>query len=80
MLRVRCDTKVCDVVQCFTMTSPYFTQSRYVVTGIGNQSAAGSPAASLRSKLTKRTKKVDPAAVKEEEEEAKISGNVYVRS
>ncbi|XP_018520166.1 LOW QUALITY PROTEIN: endonuclease III-like protein 1 [Lates calcarifer] len=77
MLLVRCScTRVCYVAQCFTMTSPYFMQSRTLVTRSGNQSAGCKPAASLGSKLTKRRRNVDPVssvAVKVEVEEARIS-------
>ncbi|XP_041789220.1 endonuclease III-like protein 1 [Chelmon rostratus] len=76
MLHVRCSTRVCYVVQYFIMASPYFVQSRSVITRSGNQSSGGTPAASLRSKLTNRRRNADPvspAAVKVEEEEARIS-------
>ncbi|KAK2815820.1 hypothetical protein Q5P01_026287 [Channa striata] len=58
------------------MTSPYFMQTRSVVTRRANQTAGCKPADSLRSKLTKRRRNVDPAssvAVKVEVEEARIS-------
>lgn len=60
------------------MTSHYFAQSRSAVT----QNADCKPANSLKSKLCIKSEKVDPvsssAVVKLEEEEAKVSGNVYV--
>lgn len=63
------------------MTSHYFAQSRSVVTRRGAQNAAYKPATSLKSKLTIQPEKDDlvssSAVVKLEEEEAKISGNVY---
>ncbi|XP_036962906.1 endonuclease III-like protein 1 isoform X1 [Acanthopagrus latus] len=68
-------TRVCYVAHCFTMTSPYFTQ-RTVITRSGNQNAGCTPLASLGSKLTDRRPnvgRVSSAAVKEEEEEAKVS-------
>ncbi|KAA8595133.1 endonuclease III-like protein 1 isoform X1 [Etheostoma spectabile] len=71
MIHVRCSTRG-YVVQCFTMTSPYFMQ-RSVITRSGGQHAGCVPADSLRSKLT--NKSVDPVssvAVKVEEEEARI--------
>ncbi len=95
MPRVSCSTRVCYVVPSLIMTSPYFMQSRSVITRSGNRNAGCSSAASLGSKLTNRRRNADPvssAAVKveEEEEEARISeqrpssaplstGNVYVR-
>lgn len=63
------------------MSSPYFTKCRSVVTRSGSQGIThNAPAASLRSKLTRRkaTGQVSSGAVKVEEEEARISGNVYV--
>ncbi|KAM6940910.1 endonuclease III-like protein 1 [Lycodopsis pacificus] len=75
MLHVRCSTRVCHVVPCVTMTSPYFMHSRSVITRSGAQNAASS----LRSKLTDRRSNVDPVCsvavkvkVEEEEEEARI--------
>lgn len=68
--------------RCSTMSSPYFTQCSSVITRSGSQGRTHhTPAASLRSKLTGRqatTGQVSSAAVKVEEEEARISGNVYV--
>lgn len=64
----------------FVMTSHYFAQSRSVVTRRGAQNAASKRATSLKSKLTIQPEKDDlasSAVVKLEEEEAKISGNVY---
>lgn len=62
------------------MTSPYFMQSRSVITRAGDQKAGCRPAASLGSRLTGGRRDVDPVssvAVKveeeEEEEEARIS-------
>lgn len=64
------------------MASHYFTQSRSVVTRRGTENADCKPANSLKSKLRIKSEKVDPvsssAVVKLEEEEANISGNVYV--
>ncbi|XP_035515668.1 endonuclease III-like protein 1 [Morone saxatilis] len=76
MLQSRRSTRVCYVVKCLIMASPYFMQSRAAVTRSGNQGAGCTPAASLRSKLTCRRRDADPgssAAVKVEEEEARIS-------
>ncbi|XP_037620952.1 endonuclease III-like protein 1 [Sebastes umbrosus] len=77
MLPVRCSTRVCYVVQCFTMTSPYFMHSRSVITRSGGLKADCAPAASLRSKLTSRRRDVGPVSsvevkVEEDEEEARI--------
>ncbi|XP_028258011.1 endonuclease III-like protein 1 [Parambassis ranga] len=58
------------------MTSPYFMQSRSVITRSGNQSTGCTPAASLRSRLTSRRRNVEPlpsVAVKVEVEEASVS-------
>ncbi|XP_054460563.1 endonuclease III-like protein 1 [Anoplopoma fimbria] len=65
-----CSPTVCHAVQCLAMKSPYFMQSRSVVTRSGDQNAASS----LRSKLTSRRRDVDPVSsvvvkVEEEEEE-----------
>ncbi|XP_023277826.1 endonuclease III-like protein 1 [Seriola lalandi dorsalis] len=71
MPHVSCSTRICYVVPCFKMTSPYFMQSRSVVTRI----PGCRPAASLGSKLNRR-RNVDPVpsvAVKVEVEEARIS-------
>lgn len=82
MLPVRRSSWVCYAARRSTMSSPYFTQSSSVVTRSGSQRALRTPAASLRSKLTNSQAEnkdlVSPAAVKVEEEEARISGNVYV--
>ncbi len=75
-IRSSSSTRVCYAVQCFRMTSPYFMQSRPVITRSGSQHANCGPAASLKSKLTNSRSKAGPAssaAVKVEEEEAKIS-------
>ncbi|XP_063739445.1 LOW QUALITY PROTEIN: endonuclease III-like protein 1 [Eleginops maclovinus] len=64
-------TRICYVVRTLTMTSPYFMQSRPVITRSGDQNAA-----SLRSKLTNRRRNQGPGssvAVKVEQEEARIS-------
>lgn len=54
-----------------------------MVTRRGTQHADCKPAKSLKSKLSTKSEKVDPlsasAIVKVEEEEANISGNVYVQ-
>lgn len=64
------------------MTSPYFEQGRSVVTRRWNPNAGRASAASLSSKLSNRPKDVDrvssSAAVKVEEGEASIAGNVYM--
>lgn len=64
------------------MTSHYFAQSRSVNTRRGTQNADCKPTNSLKSKLSIKSEKVDPVSsstvVKLEEEEANISGNVYV--
>uniref|UniRef100_UPI0037E7E6E7 endonuclease III-like protein 1 isoform X2 n=1 Tax=Semicossyphus pulcher TaxID=241346 RepID=UPI0037E7E6E7 len=76
MPQVSCSTRVSHVVQCFTMSSPYFTQSRSVITRSGIQNTGCKAAASLSSKLTNRRTDVDSissVAVKVEEEEARIS-------
>lgn len=82
MLPVCRSSWVCYAARLSIMSSPYFTQSSSVVTRSGGQRAPRAPAASLRSKLTKSQAEnkdlVSPAAVKVEEEEARISGNVYV--
>lgn len=75
MLPGRSSAALRFVVQCFIMTSPYFTQGSSVVTRRGNQTAGCTPAASLRSRLTNRRRNVDPASsveVKLEVEEARI--------
>lgn len=63
--------------QLVLMASKYFPQGRSVVTRSGTQNA---DCVSLKSKLKAKAEKVDsaPAVVKLEEEEAKVSGNVYV--
>ncbi|KAM9314960.1 endonuclease III-like protein 1 isoform 1-T1 [Pholidichthys leucotaenia] len=53
------------------MTSPYFMQSRSIITRSGSQSAGLSSAASLGSKLANRGR--DPGAVKEEDVEERVS-------
>ncbi|KAF3844056.1 hypothetical protein F7725_016104 [Dissostichus mawsoni] len=71
MPQVRWKTRFCYVVRTLTMTSPYFMQSRPVITRIGDQNAA-----SLRSKLTTRRRNQGPGSsveVKVESEEARIS-------
>ncbi|XP_059202674.1 endonuclease III-like protein 1 isoform X2 [Centropristis striata] len=79
MLGVRCSTRVCYVVRCVTMTSPYFMPSRSGISPPGDQDAVCGPAASLRSKLTNNRRNVEPDSsgavkeVKEEQEEARIS-------
>ncbi|XP_047220195.1 endonuclease III-like protein 1 isoform X1 [Girardinichthys multiradiatus] len=77
MLRnVRFGTKLCYVVQSLKMSSPYFMQSRSVLTRKSSQGAGRVPAASLSSKLTSRQKDVDtvPAVkLKVEAEEATVS-------
>lgn len=82
MVPVRCSAKSWGIIQSVIMTSHYFAQSRSVVSRRGIQNADCKPATSLRSKLTIKSEKVDlvcsSAAVKLEEEEAKISGNVYL--
>ncbi|XP_045902409.1 endonuclease III-like protein 1 isoform X1 [Micropterus dolomieu] len=77
MLHPRCSTRVCYVVQCFFMASPYFMQSRSVITRSGIQNAGCTPAASLKSKLTNRRRNVDPVSsvavkVEEDDDEARI--------
>ncbi|XP_034095036.1 endonuclease III-like protein 1 isoform X1 [Gymnodraco acuticeps] len=71
MPQVRWKTSFCYVVRTLTMTSPYFMQSRPVITRSGDQNAA-----SLRSKLTTRRRNQGPGSsveVKVEPEEARIS-------
>ncbi|KAI9533917.1 hypothetical protein NQZ68_018285 [Dissostichus eleginoides] len=71
MPQVRWKTRFCYVVRTLTMTSPYFMQSRPVITRSGDQNAA-----SLRSKLTTRRRNQGPGSsveVKVESEEARIS-------
>ncbi|XP_041641079.1 endonuclease III-like protein 1 [Cheilinus undulatus] len=73
---LRCSTRVCHVIRCFIMSSPYFMQSSSVVTRNGIRQAGFTSAATLTAKLTNRRRYVDPVssvAVKVEEEEAKIS-------
>ncbi|KAL7403699.1 hypothetical protein ABVT39_003885 [Epinephelus coioides] len=76
MLPVRCSRRVCYVVRCVTMTSPYFMPSMSVITRSGDRSVGCAASASLSSKLTNTRRNVNPVssvAVKEEEEEAKIA-------
>ncbi|XP_033958738.1 endonuclease III-like protein 1 isoform X2 [Pseudochaenichthys georgianus] len=71
MPQVHWKTNFCYVVRTLTMTSPYFMQSRPVITRSGDQNAA-----SLRSKLTTRRRNQGPGSsveVKVEPEEARIS-------
>ncbi|KAL3067263.1 hypothetical protein OYC64_017072 [Pagothenia borchgrevinki] len=71
MPQVRWKTRFCNVVRTLTMTSPYFMQSRPVITRSGDQNAA-----SLSSKLTTRRRNQGPGSsveVKVEPEEARIS-------
>ncbi|KAG7223781.1 hypothetical protein INR49_026464 [Caranx melampygus] len=76
MLRLRSSTRVCYVVPCFIMTSPYFAQSSSIVTRRGARTAGCRPGAFLGAKLTNGRKDVGPVpgvAVKVEAEEATIS-------
>uniref|UniRef100_A0A3Q3S5A0 Endonuclease III-like protein 1 n=1 Tax=Mastacembelus armatus TaxID=205130 RepID=A0A3Q3S5A0_9TELE len=76
MLAGRCSSKVCFAGKCVTMTSPYFMQTRSVVTRSGNQTAGCRPAATVGSKLTNRRRTADPVSsveVKVEVEEARIA-------
>ncbi|XP_031608881.1 endonuclease III-like protein 1 [Oreochromis aureus] len=76
MLHVRCSARVCYVVRGFIMTSPYFMENRSVITRSASQTAGCTPAASLRTKLTKRRRNEDPVSavpVKVEVEEKIVS-------
>ncbi|XP_035027588.1 endonuclease III-like protein 1 [Hippoglossus stenolepis] len=69
-------TRVCDVLPCFRMTSPYFSQSRSGVPRGGAHTGGRRPADSLGSRLSRRRRNVDPVSsveVKVEVEEARIS-------
>ncbi|XP_060905933.1 endonuclease III-like protein 1 isoform X1 [Labrus mixtus] len=76
MPQFRCCTRVCHLVHCFVMSSPYFMQSMSVTTRLGTKNTGCTSAATLKSKLTRRRRYVDPVssvAVKVEEEEAMVS-------
>uniref|UniRef100_A0A1A8RIL7 Endonuclease III-like protein 1 n=1 Tax=Nothobranchius rachovii TaxID=451742 RepID=A0A1A8RIL7_9TELE len=72
---VRCGARsLRSLVRILIMSSPYFTQSRSVITRSSSQSAGVTPAASFRSKLSSRQPKTaPPVAVKLEVEEASVS-------
>lgn len=82
MLPVRCSARSWKRTRHFIMTSHYFAQSRSVVTRTRTQNVDCKPANSSKSKVSIKSEKVDPvsssAVVKLEEEEANISGNIYV--
>nr|XP_019969251.1 PREDICTED: endonuclease III-like protein 1 [Paralichthys olivaceus] len=76
MAAVCCSTRVCGVLPCFRMTSPYFSQSRSVVSRSGAHTGGRRSAASLGSRLSRRRRNVVPVSsveVKVEVEEARIS-------